>query len=235
MPHNRVVTSERLHPVRVLVAGVGMVLVTLVVAAVGEYLVVPSEALVAFDRDWVERGTGVANDHAWVAEAALVWAFLSGPWFVHPLVLALALLLVVRRRVPPRALLLVPVGLIGWWLEAWCKDLVSRPRPLPADPVTTAGGWSYPSGHATNIALGAVLLVLLLSAVRAGWVRWGATVLVLLGAALTCVDRIVLGVHHVSDVAAGVVLGVVLGLLGAWGLGLTPVRRGGPAPPPTDG
>ena len=84
----------------------------------------------------------------------------------------------------------------------------------PDEAVVVYGSWSFPSGHANNAALGAILLVTLLALVRTAWIRWGATALVVVGALLTAADRIVLGVHYVTDVTAGMALGALMALVG---------------------
>jgi undecaprenyl-diphosphatase len=77
-------------------------------------------------------------------------------------------------------------------------------------------GYSMPSGHALNAALGCGLLLVL------GWAWLGArglrapavavAVVVVLAAAL---DRLVLGVHYLTDVTAGVAVGLAVALVAA--------------------
>jgi undecaprenyl-diphosphatase len=85
------------------------------------------------------------------------------------------------------------------------KFLVNRPRPDTA--LVHALSTSFPSGH----ALGVMVSVLALSALawpgirpqlRAWWVAAGVLVVVAIG-----VGRVVLNVHHPSDVVAGWALG----------------------------
>ncbi len=189
-----------------------MIVAMLLFAALGEWVLVPSSAVRAMDEGGVTRAADLLADHPGLHDPAVLWAGLSGPWLVHPFLLLITLLLLARGRVAPRALLVVVVGVIGWYLGTLCKQIVARPRPT--DAVVELSSWSYPSGHATNIALGAVLLIALVSTVRAAWIRWAATALALLGVALTAADRLVLGVHYPSDVLAGLALGTVMGLLG---------------------
>ncbi len=102
------------------------------------------------------------------------------------------------------------------------KFLVRRPRP--------AGQWgaiyrntdphSFPSGHAARAALLASL----------GWL-WGPAWLALIltfWAPLMSLARVGLGVHYLSDIAAGLALGLLAGLLiGAGGPALLPTFFGG--------
>ena len=75
-------------------------------------------------------------------------------------------------------------------------------------PLIHAGGYSFPSGHATT----STALYLTLGLLAAGWVkRWETRIYILLGGlaviALIGFSRLYLGVHYVSDVLAGFALG----------------------------
>ncbi|MET7652157.1 MULTISPECIES: phosphatase PAP2 family protein [unclassified Streptomyces] len=84
------------------------------------------------------------------------------------------------------------------------KRIVRRPRPAHVEPlVRTAGRHSFPSSHATSAAAAAVAYGAL-----------GAHATVPLAAAM-CLSRLVVGVHHPSDVVAGAALGALTARLGA--------------------
>ncbi|GAA3498806.1 phosphatase PAP2 family protein [Streptomyces prasinosporus] len=84
------------------------------------------------------------------------------------------------------------------------KRVVRRPRPAHVEPlVGTVGRHSFPSSHATSAAAAAVAFGAL-----------GAHAVPPLAAAV-CLSRVVAGVHHPSDVAAGAVLGALTVRLGA--------------------
>lgn len=112
-----------------------------------------------------------------------------------------ALMLVLRRRFAAAGgLVLVWAGAIGLYNLA--KQIVGRPRPPAVLWLTHAGGFSFPSGHATQslATFAALLLVALLWLPRlrpAGW----AIVLIL--AAGVGWSRVYLGVHWATDVLAG--------------------------------
>ncbi|HCE59882.1 MAG TPA: phosphoesterase PA-phosphatase [Janibacter terrae] len=227
MPHNRVVPADH-HPtsLRAVAALVTMTLIMLCVAALGRWVLIPSGWARRMDEGGLAAGTDLVLSAPWLADVAQVWSDLSGPWVVHPLVIAVTLVLIARGCVGRWALVVPAIGLVGWGLGALCKEVVQRARP--EDAVVAFGSWSYPSGHANNAALGAVLLVALLATVRTAWIRWGATALVVLGALLTAADRIVLGVHYVTDVSAGLLLGTATALTGL--AVLRPLRSAGDAP-----
>ncbi|MDG9720782.1 phosphatase PAP2 family protein [Streptomyces sp. DH24] len=84
------------------------------------------------------------------------------------------------------------------------KRVVRRPRPAHVEPlVRTAGRHSFPSSHATSAAAAAVAYGAL-----------GAYAVAPLAAAM-CLSRLVVGVHYVSDVAAGAALGALTARAGA--------------------
>jgi undecaprenyl-diphosphatase len=78
--------------------------------------------------------------------------------------LAAAATLALLRRFRP-AVYLVAVAVVGGLVSSGLKDLVDRPRPHWVHPVLTAGGASWPSGHALASAAGAASLALTLSLV----------------------------------------------------------------------
>jgi undecaprenyl-diphosphatase len=84
------------------------------------------------------------------------------------------------------------------------KRVVRRPRPAQVDPlVRTVGRHSFPSSHAASAAAAAVAYGAL-----------GAHVIPPLAAAM-CLSRLVVGVHHPSDVAAGAALGALTARMGS--------------------
>ena len=124
---------------------------------------------------------------------------------------AVACWLLGRRR---DAVYLLAVRLVAVVLGYALKEAVGRARPSLPQPVAHAGGYSFPSGH----ALGAAALYTSVAVVLSGVVarRWrpllvAVAVVVPLAVATT---RVLLGVHFPSDVAAGLVLGWAIALLG---------------------
>ncbi|HEV2638013.1 MAG TPA: phosphatase PAP2 family protein [Actinocrinis sp.] len=98
----------------------------------------------------------------------------------------------------------------GGLVDTVLKTAVGRARPSFADPVATAPGASFPSGHSFTSMLGAgvlVLLVLPLLPPRGRIAAWvvGACIPLAVG-----YSRVALGVHWVSDVLGGWILGAGL-------------------------
>ena len=124
-----------------------------------------------------------------------------------------------RAAIQVVTLWLVPIGasVTTWWL----KLAFARPRPEQA--VYILPDFSFPSGHATGAAAFYGLLAWL-----AVWNRWlSPRVGALLGGAavgLIGFSRLYLGVHYLSDVLNGYLVGALWALAGAWW-----VRRAGSA------
>lgn len=123
-----------------------------------------------------------------------------------------------RRNWRLAAFVLTAAGLSGPLIEL-AKHLADRPRPPTA--LVSAYSLSFPSGHALGLMVGVlVLLTVAWPFVRPpmrGWlVVVGALIVVSVG-----VGRVVLNVHHPSDVIAGWALGyayfvICLLLLPSW-------------------
>ena len=99
------------------------------------------------------------------------------------------------------------------------KLVLDRARPHWAHPIATAASTSFPSGHATAAAAAAAavcLMVLGTSGHRL--VRTAVPAVSVVLAALVAASRVFLGVHYLSDVVGGVLLGVALAAVsyGLW-------------------
>lgn len=119
---------------------------------------------------------------------------------------------------------------VAWWKRSWlpvtlgvlgaggiglvvtaAKPVVGRSRPPLPLAAITQDGYSFPSGHAAGITV----VVLLSAWILTRWVMRSWTVRVMVWTAAASLigtvgfSRIYLGVHYLSDVAAGWVLGAV--------------------------
>ena len=104
------------------------------------------------------------------------------------------------------------LAIAGMALVTALKTFFDAPRPPEAINLIPISGYSFPSGHATGSTIGYGILAhdLEIGSRRA---RYGvAAVLVL----LIALSRVVLGVHFVRDVVAGVVVGVVFLAAAVW-------------------
>jgi undecaprenyl-diphosphatase len=124
----------------------------------------------------------------WAAGLSLVWFLSRGEWHNRAAYLVVCILCM--------AIFVLAV-----------KFTVRRSRP--------AGDWgaiyrntdphSFPSGHAAR----AFLLAILAAGLGPTWFAWA----LVLWAPLVCLSRVIMGVHYLSDVAAGMVLGLGAGWL----------------------
>lgn len=139
------------------------------------------------------------------------------------------------RRQSRLAVYLIITGVGGLILDPSLKALVGRLRPVVDVPVASAPGNSFPSGHALGsfVAYGALLLVFL-PAVAPRW-RKPAIALAGLLVVLIGLTRIALGVHFVSDVLGGWLLGAAWLGITAYAFRLWRRERGRPVPPLTEG
>jgi undecaprenyl-diphosphatase len=138
-----------------------------------------------------------------------VISFFGSPIWFYALIGPLAILMI-RRGEPKVAAYLAGTPILGGIIDSVVKIVVDRPRPSLIDPVATAHGQSFPSGHSMTsvIGYGVLLLVFLPPKPRSRLylgIAGGITMVLMIG-----FSRLVLGVHYISDVLGGFALG------GAW-------------------
>lgn len=185
--------------------------------------------------------TSAANSlHEWVRVHPLlvtgleIVSFLGTPaWFYA--IVGIAVIFLWRRGRKRLAVFLVATCLLGGVVDSVVKILVDRPRPSLQHPVATAHGKSFPSGHSMSsvVSYGALLLVFLpvVAKSRRKIIAALAGVLVLaIGFA-----RLALGVHYITDVLGGYVLGAAWLIASTAAFSMWRVERGRPAVHPTGG
>lgn len=135
-----------------------------------------------------------------------VLSFLGKPIWLT-LVIGGPALVLARRGRWHLALFLTVTAIGGGIVDTIVKVAVGRPRPVFDEPISSARGNSFPSGHSMSatVCYGALLLAFgVLLSRRGRRVALAATVALVVGIA---VSRLALGLHFVTDVAGGVVLG----------------------------
>ena len=185
------------------VALVALVLAGVVVAALA-IAVRHAEALSDLDSAaaaWAHRNEGPGTHRALEDVTALATTY-------GVVVIALAVGLIEWIRIPSRAipayLLIVTIGDSA--VTNAIKEIVARARPA-IDPAAAALGPSFPSGHSSTAAAFYAALALLAGRRRTAGARAAlAGVAVGVAAAVAC-SRVMLDLHWVSDVVAGLALG----------------------------
>ena len=182
------------------VLAVGIVSVPLALLVRGGY-----GPLVGADRDvsdWAERAVSTSTALLRLAEAVTL---LGDP--VGITVVAAGLALVLWRRGSTRLALYVVAARVGAIvLSQGLKHVVDRARPVFDAPVAEALGPSFPSGH----ALGSSVFWTTCAVLLVPRVRWPRLLLAgaVLVAVLVAASRVLLGVHYLSDVTGGLLLGL---------------------------
>lgn len=168
--------------------------------------VVRSGPLTRADTSVAERLHDWARGSPGAVRPLRVVTFLGTPLWLAAVVGATAAFTLLRGRARLAVFVLVTAA-AGGLLNTAVKTAVDRERPDLDPPVATAGGPSFPSGHATSstVSYGAVALVLLPAVPRAAR-RPAVAGTVALVAAIG-VSRLALGVHYVTDVLGGFALG----------------------------
>ena len=173
-----------------------------------------SDPVVHLDNDTAESLNSFALGHPAFTTAMKVVSRIGSPmgwWLVLTPVFAWLLF----RRLPRLAAFLAVTAVGSSLLNSLIKATVDRARPHLPESVATAHGTSFPSGHTQSATVGCGILVLIfLPVVRRGWRKWlylaAALVVAVIG-----FSRIALGVHYLSDVVGGVIIGI------AWLLAMT--------------
>lgn len=164
-------------------------------------------AFVRFDRSAAEHLHGYAARSRALVSVLEAISFLGKPIWLWGMAGG-AVLFLVRRRRYRLALFLAASGVGGGIVDTVLKLAVDRPRPELTDPVATAFGKSFPSGHAMmSLVVYGGLLVVFLPVVHR---RWRVPAAIAVGALVLAIglSRLALGVHFVSDVLGGWVMGL---------------------------
>lgn len=159
---------------------------------------------------------------------------LGDVWF---LVLLLSVLYWSKPTLQDDIVSVVGIYLAGTGALLGLKDVFSLPRPdeplldptlLPNlvrplyELTATASGYGFPSGHAT----GATLVYIGLACILPIWtfhkrLAAAGTLVIVIGA-----SRVILGVHYVVDIFAGIAVGLVFLVIGFWLLDTVSTDRG---------
>ncbi len=140
----------------------------------------------------------------------VLFCIVLGPSGFRVIALVVIIVALIRRNLQTALFLIISVELMGLVTEV-AKRLAGRPRPATA--LTEAASSSFPSGHALGVTVGVLALL------TVAWPFIGRRLrisLAVLGAVLILTVgfvRVILNVHHPSDVVAGWALGFLYYLL----------------------
>jgi undecaprenyl-diphosphatase len=189
----------------------------------------------------VHMDTYAANHlHNWVLShpvvktVCVVLSFLGSPvWFYVVTGVATVFWWVRGRR--RLGLYVLVTTAVGGLIDSAVKVAVDRNRPSLEHPIATAHGKSFPSGHTmvTTYGYGALLLSFLpLIPARAR--KWAIAAWLTM-VALVAASRLGLGVHYITDVVGGFVLGLAWLAAATAAFSIWRVERGRPPVEPTAG
>jgi undecaprenyl-diphosphatase len=157
--------------------------------------------LMTIDSSWLDTLHRYDVAHPGWVDAWNAFCTVLGPGVFRLVTLVVIIYALIRRNLRVALFLVISVELSGLITEI-AKHAANRPRPGTA--LVSAPSSSFPSGHALGVMVAVLaLLTLLLPVVHPPLRAWlGALTVVAIG-----IGRVVLNVHHPSDVLAGWALG----------------------------
>jgi membrane-associated phospholipid phosphatase len=162
--------------------------------------------LTGFDEDGAQWLNATLHDNDAAIAALHAISFTGKPIFLF-FAVGVPTLWLLRHGARKLAIFLLVTCLAGGAIDTVVKVAVARPRPEVDNPIVTAFGKSFPSGHSMQavVCYGALLLVFLPFCTNRQR-QWAIAATVTLILAIG-VSRLTLGVHYVSDVLGGYALG----------------------------
>jgi undecaprenyl-diphosphatase len=164
------------------------------------------DRLAAREHAWLERLNG-ARLPDWEVGLLRLASRLGDGVFWYALMLAL--IAWHGREALPVVLHMTAAGLLGTLVYKWLKGATERPRPYQACSsiyclTAPLDRFSFPSGHTLHAVVFSAVATAYYPAL--GWLVWPFTLLVAL-------SRLVLGLHYMSDVLVGALLGGAIAAL----------------------
>jgi undecaprenyl-diphosphatase len=164
------------------------------------------DRLAAREHAWLERLNGVRLP-GWEIGVFRLASRLGDGVFWYALMLAL--IAWDSLDAVPAVRHMIAAGLAGTLAYKWLKSAIERPRPYQACPTICCltaplDRFSFPSGHTLHAVVFSLVATAYYPAL--GWLVWPFT-------ALVALSRLVLGLHYLSDVLAGALLGGTIAAL----------------------
>jgi len=139
----------------------------------------------------------------------LIFTYIGSPASLAVIAIGVTVLLFAQRHRGLSLYVAVTSSMAGL-INLLLKQIFARTRPDLAEALRKASGYSFPSGHAMEsmVVLGSLAYVV--ARVHGRWRLRSATIAALLSSILAVgLSRVYLGVHWISDIAAGYVAGMV--------------------------
>ncbi|EID81392.1 MULTISPECIES: phosphatase PAP2 family protein [Rhodococcus] len=168
----------------------------------------------------------VAHRSPGVTAAAVVITDAASPVGVALVAVVTAALVSWRRRSWEPGVLVVGIVAVAAAASTIVKMIVARSRPPTASQLVTETDWSFPSGHVTGIVALAGALLIVTGAGLPGRARGAlAGTLAVLVVVVVAATRLYLGVHWLTDVLGGALLGGAVVAAGSCAVTALAARR----------
>jgi membrane-associated phospholipid phosphatase len=200
-------TSREPRTKRLARGALAMVLFVVPVTLLGFAVRQQFDPLIRFDTAVIRNATDFTRESGF-AGVLLGLQAVSQPFLLYILATALAVWAWVVKGLRSRALWAFVTMMVAWNVGLLVKLLVGRARPIVDDPISHSPGYSFPSGHAFNVAVVSTVVVFLLWPLLSSVGHRVSVALAVVFSLVVGLDRLFLGVHFPSDVFAGYVLGV---------------------------
>ena len=171
--------------------------------------------MIATGEESVSRRLEAARTDTWNV-VTLAWSLLGSTGLIIGVGLLVSALILVRTK--NRRLAAVPVlaSILQEAIFLLAANIVDRPRPSVAHLDKAPPTASYPSGHVGAAMALYLTFGLLALYIRTAWVRWLTLAVCLAIPLLVTFGRLYRGMHHVTDVGAGLLNGITCAFLAHW-------------------
>mgnify|MGYP003556510930 FL=1 len=166
--------------------------------------------LAAVDDWWLRAFHDVGATHPGWVSFWVAFCIVFGPTAFRLVALVVIVVALARRNVQTALFLVISVELMGLVTEAG-KWLSNRPRPSTA--LVYGISTSFPSGHALGVMVGVLSLLTVLWPMVSRRLRIPVIAVAVALVFLVGFARVILNVHHPSDIVAGWALGFLYYLL----------------------
>jgi membrane-associated phospholipid phosphatase len=149
----------------------------------------------------------LGSEHSTLLHFCRDLTWLGAP-IVVDIVIALSAVALWWLELRRAAVYLVVARVVAQLISTLLKHAVGRERPHFAHAVAHASGASFPSGHAVGAASTYLAIaIVLMSMTSRSVLRWLALAAAVVTSLVVAATRVLLGVHWMSDVLAGLALG----------------------------